>query len=77
MKKKNMVIIVVFTAGIIVLGIYNIITNPDFFKGNIISCITLLIAIFISYLLVQRNADERNRKEAYRGIILVDRIINS
>lgn len=52
---------------ILVLMCVNIfcIKNDNFWNMSIESCLTLVIALVVSYYFTQKNQDERNKKEIY------------
>lgn len=72
MKKVRKIIF--FTALfvlIIVLALVNIfyIKNDNFWEMSIGSCLTLLVALSVSYYFTQKNQDERNKKEIYLHLL--------
>lgn len=71
--KKNIkeIILLIFIGTVLFSVYYNIkcINNSDFMKTSFTSCLTLIIAIVVSYYFVKRNQDERNQKEIYLHLI--------
>lgn len=53
----------------IVLCIYNIFCNKDFFETSITAVISILVAIIVSYVLVQHKTDERRKKEKIDNLL--------
>ena len=51
-------------------GVYNIKTNDQFWEASAANCITIVIALLISYWLVQRKNDLRKQKELIANLIL-------
>lgn len=49
---------------IISLAVYNYFTNPDFWVFSATNGITLLVAVIVSFFLVQRKADKKNQIDA-------------
>lgn len=49
---------------ITVVAIYNIIANEKFWEVSVGTCLTLLVAVIVSYYLVQSKANEKSKKEA-------------
>ena len=55
---------------LIILVLYNIVNNENFFELSIGTLLTLFIAIFISFYLVQKNTDQRYQKQIYYNLLL-------
>lgn len=68
-KKLKWTLIVIMILLLIGVIIYNIIKNTNFFQASIIEIITLLVAIFLSYVFTEKNSNERRLKEALEVII--------
>lgn len=43
--------------------------NEEFWDASITSCLTLLVALVVSYYLVQKSLDERRQKESYLKLL--------
>ena len=43
--------------------------NDEFWNTSITSCLTLLVALVVSYYFSQKNLDERRQKEAYLKLL--------
>jgi len=74
--------IIICTISFILLGIYNISFNEDFFKTPLTTMISVLVAIIVSYYFTQRKVDDRRKKEKIdqllykiQGIILDSQFI--
>ena len=52
-----------------VFVIYNIAHNDEFWNASAVNIITILIAVVISYFLVQRKSDRRKQKEILLDLI--------
>ncbi len=66
MKKRTLIIITIIpTLFIIALGIFNFIRNESFWNASFTTCISLLIAIALSFYIVQRQTDQRRQKEIF------------
>ena len=63
-KGEGRLAVLASTIVIVVLGIYNMIYNPSFWNCSFANCLTLLVAVFISFFLVQKRADRKNQKDA-------------
>lgn len=59
-----------FFIGYVTLFVYNIVTNNTFFKASATTFITIGIAIFVSYYLVQRDNNRRKQKDVVYDFIL-------
>ena len=58
---------VICLAGVVIilgLGIHSAFCSSDFWKINIGTCLTLLVAIIISFFLVQQKESKKEQKEA-------------
>ena len=64
MKKHDTWWVISACAIILVLAAYNHFTNPDFWVLSAANCLTLLVAVIVSFFLVQRKADKNNQKDA-------------
>lgn len=49
---------------ILVVGVKNAISNPNFWEIGFSSCVSILIAAWVSFFLVQRQTDLRKKKDA-------------
>lgn len=61
-------------AGVAILGLtglalYNFKTNAKFWEASAVNCLTLAIALFVSYHLVQRQNNRRKQKEILLDLI--------
>lgn len=66
--RKNLLIVVfllLFTAFLI----FNAVTNPKFWEASFVNCITIGIAIVISYYFVQKKNDRRKQKDIVLDLI--------
>ena len=54
---------------IIALGVYNFRNNTDFLNASFVNCFSLFVAICISYVFVQRRADEKNQKDIFLRLL--------
>ena len=61
--------IFIFAVLLIIFVVYNIFTNPMFWSASAVSCITIGIAIFVSYCLVQRQNNKQKQKELILELI--------
>lgn len=72
MKNRRIVkyiILIVILALLGAFAIYNIICNDSFFTASLANIITIAIAVFVSFYLVQRWTDERKRKEIFLSLL--------
>ncbi len=60
---------VLFVIAFVAFAVYNIINNDEFWKASAVNIITILIAIVISYLFVQRKSDIRKQKDILLNLI--------
>ena len=65
MVKGKYILIVCFILVILIVAIYNIIHFGycNFLQASVSQLLTLLVAIIVSYYLVQKRSDEKNKKE--------------
>lgn len=65
MIKKNLghIVLGTFVLVCIILGIYNYKNNADFLKAPLSTIISILIAVVVSYLFVQKKTDDRRKRE--------------
>lgn len=69
-KNVSKVIFAALTIFFIIIVAYNLLCNRvDFLKTSAISCLTLFVAVVVSYFLAQRQNDERKRKDVIEGIL--------
>lgn len=62
---KNFVFWGLISFVICIVG-HNIVKNsPDFWNTSITSCLTVLVALVVSYYFAKKNQDERNLKDSY------------
>lgn len=61
--------IVLFVGAFAVFVLYNVRNNDEFWNASAVNIITILIAIIISYVFVQRKSDIRKQKEIILGLI--------
>lgn len=54
---------------IVLLAIYNCFTNPNFWILSVANCMTLLVAVVVSFFLVQKKADTKNQKDALAKLL--------
>ncbi len=72
MKKKNKlwwIPVSLLAIGFAVFVLYNIGHNEEFWSASAVNIITILIAVVISYFLVQRKSDRRKQKEILLDLI--------
>lgn len=74
MKKLRIsekIILGVIVLILFVLGIINIVVlkNEKFFEFSFSTCVSIIVALFVSYWLVNSNQDERNQKEIYLRLL--------
>lgn len=55
--------------GVTILGAYNWKTNSHFWEASAVNCITIGIALVVSYYLVQRQNNRRKQKEILLDLI--------
>lgn len=65
MIKKNLghIFLIVFVLVCIVLGIYNLKNNTEFLKTPLSTIMSILAAVIVSYLFVQKKTDNRRKCE--------------
>lgn len=65
MIKKNLghIVLGVFVLACIALGVYNFKNNVDFLKAPLSTIMSILIAVIVSYLFVQKKTDDRRKRE--------------
>lgn len=63
------VLILILNILFIILCIYNIKNNMNFFEASVTEIITLIIAIILSYFFTERNSNIRKKKEVIETII--------
>lgn len=68
-KYWKYIIGIIILVPLIILIVYNIINNNEFFYLSISSLLTLFTAIFISFYLVQKNTDQRYQKQIYCSLL--------
>lgn len=68
-KILKIVFILILTLAYLAFVLYNICTNSKFWEASAINCITVGIAIVISYYLVQKRSDQRKQKEIIIDLI--------
>ena len=56
---------ILVVAAIVLLGIYNIYKNPDFWDASATTCISMLVATGLSFYIVQRQNDLRKQKDIF------------
>ncbi len=70
MKKTHLLLIsgiaIIF---IILLGVYNFLHNNSFWDASFSTCISLLIAILLSFYFAQRQNDQRKQKELFVALL--------
>lgn len=71
MKKKNClswitIAIIIIT---VILGIINAIKNNDFWTVSFSTCLSIVIAVLVSYFFVQRQTDYRRQKEIFINLL--------
>ena len=72
MKRKK---VLGWTVGILTgcclvgLAGYNLCTNSHFWEASAVNCITMAIAVLVSYFFVQRKSDRRKQKEILLDLI--------
>ncbi|MBR5023411.1 MAG: hypothetical protein IKY18_09560 [Oscillospiraceae bacterium] len=67
--KKSWIPIALFFVPFAVFVTYNIRHNSEFWNASAVNIITILIAVVISYYLVQRKSDKRKQKEILLELI--------
>lgn len=53
---------------VIILNVF-VMKNKDFWDASVTSCLTLLVALVVSYYFSQKNLDERRQKETYLKLL--------
>lgn len=61
-------VLVIFVFFLMVMNVF-VWKNEDFWDASITSCLTLLVALVVSYYFSQKNLDERRQKEAYLKLL--------
>lgn len=56
-------IVILFSILCLIFGIYNFSHNKDFLKAPLTTIITILVAVIVSFYLVQRKTDSRRKSE--------------
>lgn len=56
---------------VIFIGLINVfvIKNVEFWETSVTSCITILVALLVSYYFSKKNQDEKNQKESYLKVM--------
>lgn len=64
-------IVAILVAVVIFIGVVNVLLlkTKDFWSITASTCLTMIIALIVSYFFTQQNQDERNQKEAYLKIM--------
>lgn len=73
MKKKGVKrwvfgILVFFVLLVMFLNIF-VLKNESFWNASVTSCLTLLVALVVSFYFTQKNLDERRQKESYLKLL--------
>lgn len=68
-KVVNYIILAVIISLLIAFAIYNINNNDAFFTASLVNIITIAIAVFVSFYLVQKRTDERKRKDILLSLL--------
>lgn len=69
--KRDKIVMWAIIACIIVVILLNIFAfkNQDFWKTSVTSCLTLFVALYFGFLLVQRNQKDEKQKEIYMKVL--------
>lgn len=68
-KTISKIIVIVFSVVLVILGIYNIFNNTEFWKLTITNILTLGVAIIITYYMTQKTNEERRKKDIVGKIL--------
>lgn len=63
--KIKIIIAVLVSIGCIILIIYNLLYNGDFFKIPLYALVNIIIAVLFAYYLTQLKNDERKKKRVH------------
>lgn len=65
--KKNGIFLVtgMVVVAILILAVYNICKNPNFWDASATTCISMLVATGLSFYIVQRQNDYRKQKDIF------------
>lgn len=63
--KKIIFVIMVLVVIFVVFWNIFILKNDKFMESSITSCLTILVALIVSYFLSKKNQDEKNQKDTY------------
>lgn len=66
------ILIAILVCGVIGIGVFNYLkpSYHGFFKATAINCVTLLVAIVVSYFLAQRENDKRKKKDIFSNFVM-------
>ena len=62
-KTISKIIVIIFSTVLVILGIYNVFNNAEFWKLTITNILTLGVAIIITYYMTQKTNEERRKKD--------------
>lgn len=68
MDRKKIITISIIVLVLIVFGIYNGITNKEFWNMSLYNILTLLVAVVVAFYFTQKNNDIRKTKEKAENI---------
>lgn len=68
-KKGGWIVGALVACGLMALAGYNLYNNADFWEASAVNCITIAIAVLVSYFLVQKQNDQRKQKEILLDLI--------
>lgn len=68
-KWPSFIVVIALIIAFVCFFVFNMNNNPKFWEATAVNCITMVIAVVVSYGLVQRNSDRRKQKEIVAGLI--------
>lgn len=63
------IFLTLLTGCVIAIGFHNYKTNSNFWSASAVNCVTIIVAIFISYWLTQKGNDKRKQKEILANLV--------
>ena len=58
-KWPSFIVVIALIIAFVCFFVFNMNNNPKFWEATAVNCITMVIAVVVSYGLVQRNSDRR------------------